>query len=261
MKNRRNEAMVGMFVLIGFLLLTFLVFFISGVYLFRKGYSVDVIYNYVSILDKGAPVRMAGVRVGEVSSVTLKPSADGLAAKVDVKLFIQDGVEVRENYVFKVQGTHVLSEPHIEITPKDGNEPILHDGALVIGESPLPVESLIDQAHLITKQVNVILENISNITGDAKMASDLKLAVSYLSEVGSSLNKILNGSEDDLKSSLTNLKSSTDDLKTVLGRLESGQGTAGLLLKDDALYNDLREFVAEIKAHPWRLMKRDKEKK
>jgi len=261
MNKRRNEAFVGMFVLLGFILLTLLVFFISGVYLFRSGISVEVVYKYVSILDKGAPVRMAGVRVGEVSSVALQPSENGEAAKVKVKLFIREGVEVRENYLFKVEGTHVLSEPHIEITPMAGNHPLVHDGSLIVGESPLPLESLLEEAHGITQKVNKILDNVKHITGDAAAGQDLKTTIQHLAAVSASLNKILGGSEDDIKTSLGNLKESTDDLRTVLDRLEGGEGTAGRLLKDDALYVDMRELIAEIKAHPWRLLKRDKEKK
>jgi len=261
MNKRRNEAFVGMFVLLGFILLTLLVFFISGVYLFRSGMTVDVIYKYVSILDKGAPVRMAGVRVGEVSTVTLMPSENGEAARVKVKLFIKEGIEVRENYIFKVEGTHVLSEPHIEITPMAGVTPLVHDGSLIIGVSPLPIESLLDQAHDITIKVNDILDNVNKITGDAAAGEDLKTTVRHLAAVSASLNKILGGSEDDIKTSLGNLKNSTDDLRSVLDRLENGEGTAGRLLKDDALYVDMRELIAEIKAHPWRLLKRDKEKK
>ncbi|MBP9865048.1 MAG: MCE family protein [Candidatus Omnitrophica bacterium] len=258
MNKRRNEALVGMFVLLGFILLTLLVFFISGVYLFRSGMSVDVIYKYVSILDKGAPVRMAGVRVGEVSSVTLLPSENNEAARVKVRVFIKEGIEVRENYIFKVEGTHVLSEPHIEITPMAGGKPLIQDGTVVFGESPLALENLIEQAHEIAGKVSSILDHISNITGDTKAGDDLKTTMGHLAEVTASLNKILAGSEDDMKSSIANLKNSTDDLKTVLDRLESGEGTAGRLLKDDALYTDMRDLIAEIKAHPWRLLKRDK---
>jgi phospholipid/cholesterol/gamma-HCH transport system substrate-binding protein len=261
MNKRRNEAFVGMFVLLGFILLTLLVFFISGVYLFRSGITVDVIYKYVSILDKGAPVRMAGVRVGEVSTVTLMPSENGEAARVKVKLFIKEGVEVRENYIFKVEGTHVLSEPHIEITPMAGSKPFVQQGSLIMGESPMPLESLLEQANEITGKVNSILDNVKEITGDAAEGQDLKTTMHHLAEVSASLNKILGGSEEDIKTSLGNLKHSTDDLKSVLDRLESGEGTAGRLLKDDALYVDMRELIAEIKAHPWRLLKRDKEKK
>ena len=43
--------------------------------------------------------------------------------------------------------------------------------------------------------------------------------------------------------------------------MDAGEGTVGRLMSDDALYEEMREFVAEIKAHPWRLLKRDNEKR
>lgn len=259
MNKRRNEAVVGMFVLLGFLLLTLLVFFVSGVYFFRSGFSVDVLYNYVSILDRGAPVRMAGVRVGEVSSVTLLPPEDGQAARVRVRLFIEEGVEVRQNYSFKVQGTHILSEPHIEITPAAGMAPVVAEGTVIEGVNPVPLENLIDQAHGIAGQLSSILQSVGQFTGDPETGEEVKQMIHHLAQVSASLNQLLGNSGDNMKSSLENLNESTDDLRIILDRLEAGEGTLGRLTKDDALYEDMRAFVAEIKARPWRLLKKDNE--
>ncbi len=68
---------------------------------------------------------------------------------------------------------------------------------------------------------------------------------------------VMSGSEGDLKKTITNLKASTDALNSVLNKIEKGEGTAGKLLTRDELYQDARDFVAEIKAHPWRLLKKD----
>src|SRR3989338_7990190 len=102
MKKTQNEVTVGAFVIIGFVLLALIVFFVSGVYLFRQGYYLTVAYNYVDILDKGAPVRMAGVRVGEVNKVSLLFDEKEKRTKVMVKLFIEKGVEIKENYTFDI---------------------------------------------------------------------------------------------------------------------------------------------------------------
>ncbi|HEY8206222.1 MAG TPA: MlaD family protein [Myxococcaceae bacterium] len=40
----------------------------------------------------------------------------------------------------------------------------------------------------------------------------------------------------------------------VLARLEAGEGTLGALQKDDQLYKDLRDLVADLKAHPWKVL-------
>ena len=258
MNKRRNEAFVGMFVLLGFVLITLMVFFVSGVYLFRSGYTLNIIYNYVSILDRGAPVRMAGVRVGEVSAVELINSKNGEPTRVLVHLFIEKSIQIRKNYIFKIQGTHVLSEPHIEITPMAGSAGVLEPGTTLNGESPLAVEKLIEQAHEITGNLNEILKSVKGFVTDKQAGQDLRDMLHHLAKVSGSLNKILNeNSGKDMKISLENLKQSTDDLKVVLDRVESGKGTVGRHLKDEALYEEMRSFVAEIKAHPWRLLKKD----
>ena len=262
MNKRRNEAFVGMFVLLGFVFLTLMVFFVSGVYLFRAGYTLNVRYDYVSILDKGAPVRMAGVRVGEVSAVVLLPSSAGEPTRVQVQLYIEKSVQIRKNYVFKIEGTHILSEPHIEITPLPGSEELLKSGDIIEGASPLAVEKIMEHANEITENLNDILKTVKGFVNDKQAGQDVREMISHLAKVSASLNKILDEkSEKDMKTSLENLKESTDDLKTVLDRLEGGKGTAGRLLKDEALYDDMRGFVAEIKAHPWRLLKRDGERR
>lgn len=256
MKKNHNEVTVGAFVIIGFIMLALIVFFVSGVYLFRSGYYVTVRYNYVDILDKGAPVRMAGVRIGEVNKVNLVFDEKEKRAKVMVKLFIEEGADIRENYTFDIRGTHVLSEPHIEITPIAGDFTSLQDGALVQGVNPIPVEALLDRAHAIVARVDDILKNLQGSIGDPESGEALKKIVVNMASVSESMKIVLDGSEGDLKGVIGNLKSSTESLQDVLGKVQKGEGTMGSLLVKDQLYRDLSDFVADVKAHPWKLLKK-----
>jgi len=45
-----------------------------------------------------------------------------------------------------------------------------------------------------------------------------------------------------------------DSAKVVIDRLKDGEGTVGKLLVDETIYNNLEEFVQDIKAHPWKLL-------
>ena len=257
MKRARNEVVVGAFVIFGFIFLSLIVFFVSGVYLFRPGYSVSVMYEYVSILDKGAPVRMAGVRIGEVSKVDLLYDETRQKTRVRVKLFIEKGVEIRENYLFKIQGTHILSEPHIEITPVPGSAPRVKSGQVIEGMALVSIESLIDRGSAIADHLEQILGGVHAAIKDKETVQDIKDIVSNLATLTASMNQVLSGSEQDLKSAIGSIKSSTESLSVILDKMEKGEGTAGKLLTEDELYQEMRAFVAEIKAHPWRLMKRD----
>lgn len=261
MKKTRNEAAVGAFVIIGFIILALIVFFVSGVYFFRSGYALDVFYDYVSILDRGAPVRMAGVRIGEVSRVGLVYDEKAKRTRVLVQLFIEKGVEIRENYSFEIRGTHILSEPHIEISPKLGEKPILQDGALIEGAEPVPVEALIERAHRIAADLEGIVGTFNSAIEGTEVPIALKQVVLNLASLTESMNKVISGSEGDLTESIENIKAATDSLQVILAKIEKGEGTAGQLIVRDELYRDLRDFVAEIKARPWRLLKKDNGKK
>ena len=256
MKKHRNEAAVGMFVVIGFIILTLIVFFVSGVYFFRSGYAVTAVYDYVSILDKGAPVRMAGVRVGEVSSVALKEDAGASKTRVWVKLFIEKGVQIRENYVFTIRGTHVLSEPHIEISPQPGGVGFLKDGAVVEGANLVPLEALIERAHSIAENLDAIFRTFRDAVDDEESAKALKTVLVNLAKITESLETVLTGSEKDLKQAIHNIESSTASMDRIMTDMDKGEGTMGKLLNNDELYEEMRAFVTEIKTHPWRLLKK-----
>ena len=67
MNKPRFEVAVGFFVFTGFVILAMIVFFVSGVYMFRPGYHLSARFDYVGIINRGAPIRFSGMRVGEVT--------------------------------------------------------------------------------------------------------------------------------------------------------------------------------------------------
>ncbi len=234
MKKKSNEVSVGVFVILGFIFLTLVLFFVSGVYLFRSGYTVDVLYDYVSILNKGAPVRMAGVRIGEVSKVDLFFDEQKQNNRVKIKLFIEKGVEIRENYEFTIRGTHILSEPHVEITPRPGSFPLLHKGSVMEGVPLVAVEEMIEKAHE---------------------------ALDHLSSLSGSLNDSLKKPDGDIRLSFKNIESSSASLAKVLEKVEKGEGTLGKLLMEEDLYQEMDAFAKDVRAHPWKLVRKDSKHK
>tara|TARA_R110002126_G_scaffold17798_2_gene68872 strand:+ start:45341 stop:45817 length:477 start_codon:yes stop_codon:yes gene_type:complete len=85
-KNYRLDLSVGMFMLLGFLALLVMVFKVSGVQELTHAKSYEVTANFSDIggLKVRAPVTVAGVKVGEVTGITLQPGQ--LNAKVKMQL-------------------------------------------------------------------------------------------------------------------------------------------------------------------------------
>jgi phospholipid/cholesterol/gamma-HCH transport system substrate-binding protein len=258
MKKQRNEIVVGAFVVIGVLLLSIMVFFVSGVYLFRSGYPVTVLYNYVDILDKGAPVRMAGVRVGEVSSVELYFDEKEKRTRVKVKLFIESTADIRENYAFEIRGTHILSEPHIEISPRPGDSPKIRKDQVLEGEKLVPMEHLIRRAQNIAENLDEIVASIHGTMQDKETAEAMKKLVVNISKLSASMEKLVSGSDEDFQKTLENIRTSSDSIRQIMEGMERGEGTVGSLLVKDELYKEMEAFMADIRKHPWKLLKKDK---
>ena len=254
MKKQRNEMAVGAFVLIGSILLSLMLFFVSGVYLFRSGINVTILYDYVDILDKGAPVRMAGVRVGEVSEISLYFDEKAQRNRVKVKLFIESSAEIRDNYVFEIRGTHVLSEPHVEITPVQGSAPKISDGAVVEGVKLEPIESLIKRALNISKNLDEMVAGLHSAFAGEENTQNLKDLVKNLSELSASLHEA--AEKGDLPKTMENIKVSSDAVRQLLDQMKNGQGTVGGLLVKDDIYNDMKDLMSDVKKHPWKLLKK-----
>jgi len=261
MRRERYEVTVGMFVVVGLFIFTLVLLAISGAQFLRKGYSLNVMYQYVSILDKGAPVRMAGVRIGEVQQVLLIHDEEKGQTRVRVKLFIEKGIEIRENYMFFIRGTHILSEPHIEVSPFPGNWPILQPDATVDGVDPTPMEALIQRAHTIASDIEQVFGTLKEAVVDQESQEAVKNILLNLAKLSESLRVILSGSEEDFKEALGNIKNSSEVLTDILEHAREGEGSVGKLLMEDELYQEMREFVAEIKAHPWKLLRKESQRK
>ncbi|MCM8815802.1 MAG: hypothetical protein NC931_07505, partial [Candidatus Omnitrophica bacterium] len=52
----------------------------------------------------------------------------------------------------------------------------------------------------------------------------------------------------------------SDQVSAVLSDIRSGKGTVGKLVMGDELYNQIFDMVQDLKAHPWKIFFRGKEK-
>ncbi len=253
----KTEASVGIMVVAGFVLLCFIVFGISGIYILRPGYYLKAIFNFVGIIDQGAPVRYAGVKVGEVKSVEILEPSETDPGHVRITFFIVEGVKIHEHDKVSIQGTHVMSEPHIAIEPANENPGrLLKGGDVVQGADPISMDDLILQGKEIAMKLNQFLTEMETAFRTSGAQESMRQSLVNLSELLASLNKIVSGRENEFRSGLSNLSKSANELSLLLEKVNRGEGTIGHLMTEDQLYNDLREFVREIKEHPWRLLKK-----
>src|SRR6266853_3579601 len=114
MQPKREQALVGLFVLIAVAVLFATVFTISGAF-GRSTTKFHAYFPFAGGLESGATVRYAGgPKVGRVDSIQLDPQNP---ARLDVVFSVQSDLPVKVDSSVKIMGMSPLGDNHLEIYP------------------------------------------------------------------------------------------------------------------------------------------------
>ena len=179
MKGLSLEVKVGLLVLVALLIMGGFLFVLGGVHL-EDGYAIHVDFNNPGGVKPGAPVRIAGVRVGTVEQSTylggkLDPKT-GRRPLVRIELKVDDKVRdtIHENALFYVTSQGVLGEPFIAIDPGSHEHPVLAEGSVVHGIDPPRLDLAMAMGYeLLETMVTALRENREEISGLLTNASGM----------------------------------------------------------------------------------------
>jgi phospholipid/cholesterol/gamma-HCH transport system substrate-binding protein len=191
-----------------------LVLFVLGVYfvgdqvgLFSRKYTLYTYMENVSGLQPGAPVRLAGVNVGSVESVEFIPPADADSLDALYREMYGDSLGNRNLEIRLAINTGVQDRITTSSSAKIGTIGLLGDKyvAIDVGQPDDP----------ILKEGQIVL-------------NELPLDYEALIARGAA-------AVEELVQSISNTEQ-------ILGKVNEGQGTLGLLINDDRLYEDWVEL-------------------
>lgn len=158
MESSRNASKVGLFVLVGLVLIALLlVNFSKGRGLFTPGYHLVVVAENVGGLIPGAKVLMSGVQVGSVESLTL--SADG--RQVEIALRILAKFAVHGDAKFEIEQSGFLGDQFVSIVPDNNEKPPLNDGDRVNAQKPFNLQEAARSAVGLMQKLDTAVERIN----------------------------------------------------------------------------------------------------
>jgi phospholipid/cholesterol/gamma-HCH transport system substrate-binding protein len=205
-----NEIKTGIVVIVTVVLLGIIVAMVGDYHLFDKGYTVDVIFDYINGVDENAPVRLAGVDVGQVKDVKLHYSDK---TQVQLKLYLMPWAKIRTDSKIYSTSLGLMGEKYIEITPGSEGSPFVRPGSTLIGQNPIRIEDLLEAAENIADNIDKTLVDVRKLTKN--------------------INSAVGENKPKLDSIFDNLEVSSENLK---------------------------EFTEDIKWHPWKLLRKGKER-
>ncbi|MGZ3774905.1 MAG: MlaD family protein [Pseudobdellovibrionaceae bacterium] len=164
------ETKVGLLALGSVILIAIFAYFMGFISPFSNAKELNVMYNYAGGIEEGSPVRVMGIKVGKVKSITFDPSYKmGNGEEVKLRLTIsidkKAWTSVRKNSKFFINLAGVIGEKFLEVTPGSDEAPEFVTGDYVRGEDPPRIDQLISQGYgLAGKIVELVEKNEGSVT-------------------------------------------------------------------------------------------------
>lgn len=190
MAKLSNEVKTGIVVVVAALLLLFLVYKVGGIKV-EKGYELNALFNYVSGLEEKAPVKLAGVTIGEVKKVN--HTYDGDETKVSVTMLIKEIAKVRQDSKIRISTTGLIGEKYIEITGGLRGSPFVAPGATLAGIDPFQMEDLVEMGE--------------------KLAARLDSSMQDLQRLMKNVDGVVVDNKEDIRTAIVNLKDTSENFR------------------------------------------------
>ena len=160
----KPEIKAGMMIVVCLVVLFILVFYVGGLHILEKRYPFKVRFNFTGGLDKDAPVRFAGVEVGEVKDIRLLNEED---ANIEITLMVNPAVRLHEDSQAFVNTMGFMGEKYIELTPGSKHSPLLAPGDIIIGTDPIQMDELLKKGKQIADEVETAMLSLQKFLDDA----------------------------------------------------------------------------------------------
>jgi len=206
-----REAKVGIFVVLGLVILTYFTFRVSkwgGIG--EKGYKITVDFETAAGLEPKANVKMAGVPVGKVEEIKLEGDRARLVLRIDKE------VHIPVDSMASIQTQGLLGEKYVEILPGKQKERMLPAGGRIANtQPPLNLDEVIRKLSLISDDVKRFTTTLADTIGTEEGKKALTEIIRNVREASVVLRNVATGNEDRLNRILANIDRLSGDLKDI----------------------------------------------
>ncbi len=206
-----REAKVGIFVVLGLVVLTYFTFRVSkwgGIG--EKGYNLTVDFETAAGLEPKANVKMAGVPVGKVEEIKLEGDRARLVLRIDKE------IRIPVDSIASIQTQGLLGEKYVEILPGKQKDRVLPAGGRVANtQPPVNLDEIVRKLSLIADDVKRFTETLSGTIGTEEGKKAMSEILQNVREASSVLRNVTTGNEERLNRILANIDRLSGDLQEI----------------------------------------------
>jgi phospholipid/cholesterol/gamma-HCH transport system substrate-binding protein len=240
-----SELKIGIVTLTALALAAMLIFLVGGQGgFFWQQYSLRTKFPNVQGLKEGAVVRVAGVEVGQVSSVEFS------GADVEIGLALSKDMQPRVTTESRavIGSLSLLGEPVIEITASTAGTPLPDGGFIQPGRSAGQIQEVAASATATLVEATRLVQDVRGGKGtvgklftDDQLYREISSMAAAAEDVATGLARGRGSLGQFLKDprAYESLRGSLTRLDEMLTRVNAGEGTLGRLIHEDALARSL----------------------
>lgn len=256
--------------------------YLKGSDLFTNYKTFYVEYSNVEGLSMSSPVTINGLNIGKVNSIKL----DNKTGKLLVELQVNSDYPISKSSLAEIYAPSPIGGRQIAIIPNANDTSIAVSGDYLKSSSKLgltdalalQIEPLKDKIEKLLDNANTMLVSVNGVL-DAKTRENLRNSLANLNEVmvefkaiSKSTSAMLAENKSKIGNTMTNvekasanftkvsdslakinlgptvksLEKTLANVEKMLGDMQSGKGTMGKLIKDDAMYNNFTKTSKEL---------------
>ncbi len=267
-----TEFRVGIFVTLGLALAMVIIFMLgSESRIFHRQYTIYANFEDISGIRAGAPVQLAGIKVGYVDGIKLPKSLEMKEITVVMRVSRKYMKRIRADSTASIETQGLLGDKFIYVTMGSEAEPVIPDKGIIQTKVTTSIFALGDKAGDIMDNISEASKAIRDMLTGKDGKSDIKEILTSMRNTLDQIEKgkglvhaliydpkgeevvddlaramsaigdvVAKADEEGTAGILVNMRRASADLKDILASVRRGEGTLGKLITDPALYDDLR---------------------
>ena len=169
MTTKREQALVGLFVLVAGVILLGTILVLSGAW-GRSGTSYRAYFTFAGGLEPGASVRFAGgPKAGRVEKLQLDPENP---SRIEITFSVRSEYPVKTDSRVRIMALSLLGENHLEVFPGSDGAELAPPGTILPSEPYADLSSLTSKLSELAPDVRQLLNALNESANALKVTVD-----------------------------------------------------------------------------------------
>ncbi|MGZ7030946.1 MAG: MlaD family protein [Thermoanaerobaculia bacterium] len=241
-----SAAKVGAFMLVILAILAYFILKIEDIGL--RGATtrkISVVFDSAAGLNKKTDVRMAGVPVGKVEDITLRPDGKAL-----VTLDVDARVPLRENATARIANLGLLGEKYVELDPGTPNTATVPAGDVTLrGSQPPTIDDVTSQVASIATDIKAITESLRKTMSGPTGQQRLEDIVENVRAITVQVRELIAANRTNVDATVGNMRAITEDLRVQIPKIAASidrvANTVGGTVGENR--EDVRQIVENLR--------------